>query len=187
MNSGQIFNTIIIPYAPGAAAPRPSFRSRTESTNVSGANSTSANAIRNQLFHPTVNRDLALDGIQFRETVNIGEAAMPASAFPGGVRPAGVKVQGFTNYDAFPFNRAMLDGTSFQRDNFNTFNIALEQSAWRDARGQDRLGLELVYHFEATDRDSSNQFFSQGNGNHVRLDPNVALPDGSPNPNVGRP
>ena len=35
---------------------------------------------------------------------------------------------------------------------------------------------------------NKNAFFSTGgNGNHIRIDPNISLPNGQPNPNVGRP
>ncbi len=40
-----------------------------------------------------------------------------------------MKMQGFTNYDAFAFNRRMLDETSYQDDNFRTYTAALEQGA----------------------------------------------------------
>ncbi|MDI1249835.1 MAG: TonB-dependent receptor plug domain-containing protein [Lacunisphaera sp.] len=185
--SGQLFSTIIIPYAPGSATPGNSFRSNIGGTNITGTNSLTANTIRNQLFEPSINRDLAADGNQFYETVNIGEPALPASAFPGGVRPVGLKMQGFTDYSAFAFNKQMIDETSFQGDNFQTYSVALEQSLWRDRAGQDRVGIELAFNNENFDRYASNMFFSAANGNHVRVDPNVTLPDGTPNPNVGRP
>jgi len=188
IGQGQLFSTIVIPYAPGSVTPSSnSFRSSIGGTNITGSNSLVANAVRNQLFDPSINRDLAADGNQFYETVNIGEANLPASAFPGGVRPVGLKMQGFTDYSAFAFNKQMIDETSFQGDNFTTYSVALEQSFWRDNVGQDRVGIELAYNNEKFDRYAANMFFSQANGNHVRIDPNVTLPDGTPNPNVGRP
>lgn len=187
VNSGQIFNTIVIPYPPGSAVPDRAFRSTIGNTNISGPNSLTANNIRNQLFHPLLNRDMAVDGIQFYETVNIGETAMPASTFPGGIRPAGIKTQGFVDYSAFPFHKRMIDETSSQKNDFNTYTLTLEHTFWRDERGSDRLGVELAYYWQEFHRFSSNQFFSEANGNHIRIDPNVTLPDGRPNPNVGRP
>ncbi len=183
INQAQIFGGIVIPYSSSTArTPDLSFVSV-----VNGTGGTGLNQIRNGLFHPTANRDQAGDGINFYETTNIGETALPATLFPGGVRPAGVKMQGFTNYDVFAFNRRMLDETSYQDDNFRTYTAALEQGAWRDRNGQDRVGIELAYYRQQFDRNSKNSFFSQGNGNHIRIDPNVTLPDGRPNPNVGRP
>ncbi len=187
VQQGQIFTTIVIPYAPGAQVPGTAFRSQITSTNITGSSSLAANSIRNQLLHPTANRDFAVDGIQFYETINIGEVNLPASAFPGGIKPAGIKQQGFINYDAFPFNKAMIDETSYQGDSFRTYSTTIEQSFWRDPNGVNRVGLELAYNREAFSRYSSNQFFSEANGNHIRVDPNVSLTDGTPNPNVGRP
>ena len=64
---------------------------------------------------------------------------------------------------------------------------ASAETAWKDKSGADKVGVEFVYNSETFDRYANNAFFSQGNGNHIRIDPNVTLPDGRPNPNVGRP
>jgi hypothetical protein len=134
-----------------------------------------------------MNRDVAGDNALFYETTNIGETALPASVFPGGIRPAGIKLQGFTNYDVFPFNKRMLDETSGQTEDFHIFTVSLEQGAWKDSKGQNRIGIELAYFSQYFERHSRNTFMSQSNSNHIRIDPNVTLPDGRPNPNVGRP
>jgi hypothetical protein len=183
----QVFGAIAIPYdnlTPNGG-PGPSFR-----TSFNGTNSTTnppANTIRQQILHPILNRDLGNDTFQFYETGNIAESIVGAALFPGGVKPAGLKMQGFTNYDAFPFNKQMIDETSRQSDDFHTYNISLSQTGWKDDRGADRLGVELVYNSEYFERYANNASFSQGNGNHIRIDVNVTLPDGRPNPNVGRP
>jgi hypothetical protein len=187
IGQAQIFGAIIIPYdnrTPNGG-PGPSFRSTTPAT--TSTTNPGANQLRAQIFHPVLNRDTANDTIAFYETFNVGEGSMPASLFPGGVRPAGQKMQGFTNYEAFDFRRRQIDETSRQGDDFRTFNVSLAQTAWKNDDGVDRVGIELAYNFERYERHANNAFFAQGNGNHVRLDTNVTLPDGRPNPNLGRP
>ncbi len=139
------------------------------------------NAVRANLFHPLVNRDSSPEGQRFGPaTLNIG--AVSNFIFPGGIVPAGIKNQGFTNFDAFDFKNRMLDETASQSDSFRTFHVAIEQTAWKD-----RLGVEVAYNTERYDRRSSN-FFLAGNGSgHIRIDAAVTLPTGQPNPNVGRP
>jgi hypothetical protein len=188
IGSAQLFGGLIIPYesasTPGSG-PSPGVRSQIASTG-STTNPT-ANAVRNSLFHPQLNRDSASDAIAFYETFNIGESGISAALFPGGIRPAGMKMQSFTDYSVFPFNKRQIDETSIQKDDFRTFSISLSQTAWKDKSGVDKVGVELVYNSETFERYANNAFFSQGNGNHIRIDPNVTLPDGRPNPNVGRP
>ena len=172
----QFFDQIAIVYSqPNAAAPNFAFRGTTP--NTAG---TVADAVRNSLFHPLVNRDLRADAIVTAGTFNVGQ--LPAAAFPGGVVPAGIKMQGFTDYSAFDFENRMLDETSRQGDTFRTFNVTLEQLAWKD-----RIGVELAYNTERYDVRSKNSFFQSNNGNHVSIDASVSLPNGQPNPNVGRP
>lgn len=189
IGQAQIFGAIIIPYdnrVPGSG-PGPSFRSTVPGTNLTGAGALTANAVRNQLVHPVANRDGAADTIQFNETFNLGETNLSGALFPGGIRPPGLVMQSFTNYDAFPFHKAMIDETSRQRDDFKTYNVTLEQLFWKDDRGVERLGFELGYNYEFYERFAANQAFAQANGNHIRIDPNITLPNGQPNPNVGRP
>ncbi|MGH7956047.1 MAG: hypothetical protein ACREH8_03430, partial [Opitutaceae bacterium] len=142
---------------------------------------TALNSVRTGLFHPLVNRDLRPDGVnQHAATSNLGELV----AFFGGVgfNPAGIKQQGFNDFSAFDFKNRQLDETARQGDSLRAFNVAIEQLAWKD-----RLGIELVYNTERYDRRTNNPFLS-GNGNgHIRIDPNVTLTTGQPNPNVGRP
>lgn len=150
---------------------------------------TAANAVRAGTFNSLVNRDKANDSIFFAQTVNIfslpGSYWTGANVLPGqqsGFAPAGIKMQGFTNYDAFDFKNRMLDETSRQDDSFHSFNLALEQRAW-----QDRVGIEIAYDTQRYERSAKNSFFSYSNGNHIHIDPNVTLPTGEPNPNLGRP
>lgn len=175
IGQAQLFGGLVTPFRSGdAATPDLSFRS-TVPTGLG------ANAVRSALFEPHVNRDAAFDSIAFFETFNVGE--IPGGFYPDGRRPAGIKFQGFTDYRAFDFRRRQIDESGRQSDSFNTVTLSAEQRAW-----QERLGLELAYYRQHYDSANRNPFFgTQGNANHVRIDPNVTLPDGRPNPHVGRP
>ena len=175
IGQAQIFGGIVAPFSSvGAATPDQGFRSTTGMGNA-------AHAVRIGLLEPRVNLDQAFDGIAFYETFNVGE--IPAGYYADNRRPAGIKFQGFTSLDAFDFQRNQIDETGRQGDSFHTFTGSFEQRAW-----QDRLGLELAGYSQRYDNRNRNSFFgTQGNANHVRIDPNVFLPDGRPNPNLGRP
>ena len=181
----QLFNQVLQVY-PGPAARAPAYAFRSETSVTTG---NAADAVKAQLLHPLVNRDLANDAIPLLTTVNVGELIgsywTGTNVLPGqqsGVAPAGIKMQGFTDFSAFDFRRQMIDETSAQGDSFHTFNVAFEQRAW-----EDRLGLELAYDTQRIDRRTKNSGFSQGNSNHIRVDVNQVLPTGQPNPNYGRP
>jgi len=175
IGQGQIFGGIIAPFgAADARTPELGFRSTT-------GQGSGANNVRIGLVEPRVNRDAAFDGISFYETFNIAE--IPAGSYPDNRRPAGIKSQGFTTLEAFDFRRRQIDETGRQGDSFHTFTAAFEQRAW-----EDRLGLELAAYTQRYDNRHRNSFFgTQGNANHVRIDPNVYLPDGRANAHVGRP
>ena len=185
IGQNQFFDLLAVIYGNASAAtPDFAFRPvlRTTTGNV-------ANAVRAGTFNSLVNRDTGNDSIRFLLTRNVFELPATfwtaANVLPGqlpGFAPAGIKQQGFTNYDAFDFQNQMIDETSRQSSSFHAFNIAFEQRAW-----EDRIGIELAYDTQRSDRDSKNSFFSTGNSNHIRIDTTVTLPDGQPNPNLGRP
>ncbi len=176
MGTGQFFDQIALIYSePNAKGPSLSFRGTLANTTA-----TVADAVRNSLFHPLVNRDLAIDTIRVFTTLNIAE--QPAPVFAGGQIPANLKFQGFTDFSTFDYQNRMLDETSRQMDAFHTFNVALEQMIWKD-----RAGLEVAYNRERYDVRSRNSFVQSANNNHIRIDTSVMLPSGQPNPNVGRP
>ena len=177
-NQPQIFDQIAVVWSsPTATQPDISFRATTAGTT---ATALAANAIRNHLFHPLVNRDLAADTFVFLGTVNTGMLSGPfwpggaenvagvlgispdrlpeGGIWPAGVAPAGIKRQGFVNYDAFNWRRQMIDETGSQADQFRTFNVALEQLAWRD-----RVGVELAYNHEKSGRQNRNNFYQTAN------------------------
>ncbi len=181
----QLFDQVLQFYSSAnASAPGYALQSNTRVTTGNAAN-----AVKAQVFQPVVNRDLGNDAMSMLGTGNVSELFRTywtgANLLPGqqpGIAPAGIKMQGFTDFSAFDFRRRMIDETSRQGDSFHTFNVAVEQRAWGD-----RLGLELAYDTQRKDLRSKNAAFSHGNANHIRLDPNVVLPTGQPNPNYGRP
>jgi outer membrane receptor protein involved in Fe transport len=185
INQGTVQNQMVVVHN-NPTDQRPAFGFRSE---VPGSAANLANTVRAGTFHPVFNRDLASDIIRFYGTLNIFE--LPAAYWTGGnvlpgqqpgVIPAGLKQQGFTDFSVFDFKNRMIDESSIQGDSFHTFNIAMEQRAW-----DDRVGIEVVYDKQRIDRRGKNSFVSSTGSNHVRIDPNVTLPTGMPNPNVGRP
>jgi len=185
MGQAQLFDQVSIVYSqPNAPAPAFAFRGVLQSTTL-----TAANTVRAGIFQPLINRDLNDDVAQFVATRNI--AVLPAGFWTGAnvlpgqqpnQVPAGIKFQGFTDYSAFDFQHRMIDESSVQGDSFHTFNVALEQRALSD-----HLGLELAYDTQRLDRRARNSFFSANNANHINIDTSVTLPNGQPNPNLGRP
>jgi outer membrane receptor protein involved in Fe transport len=152
-----------------------------------------ANALHDTIVHPLLNRDGKYDGIHWLATGNLYELPdawwtpetllhLGITGQQPGIKPAGIRYQGFTDYDMFNFARHMIDETSRQGDRFHTANIALSQTAWRD-----RLGVELVYDRQHLTTYSRNRFFHGSTGSHVRVDTSATLTTGQPNPNLGRP
>ncbi|MDP3073647.1 MAG: hypothetical protein Q8N18_25410 [Opitutaceae bacterium] len=156
------------------------------STNVS----TVADAILNSLFHPQLNRDLAVDAPVFSQTRNIREVPSAywtgTRLYPGqqpGFAPAVVKFQSFTDFSAFDWANQMIDESSRQNDNFHSFNVTLEQRAWKN-----RVGFELSLDQQRKDTRTRSSYFGGGTAtSHIRIDTSVVGPTGLPNPNLGRP
>ncbi len=179
-----IADQIMLVYNNPTGSPTRAFRSTIPNTSGSAAN-----AIRNALYHPLVNRDLAGDSIQFLSTRNIFELPaaywtadrIPAGQQPG-YAPAGIRYQGFTDYSVFNFGDQMIDETGRQGDSFHTMNVTLRQTAW-----DERVGVELAYDSQRYDRFSNNRFFQGSPTSHIRIDATATLPTGEANPNYGRP
>ncbi|MDO8543531.1 MAG: hypothetical protein Q7S40_24080 [Opitutaceae bacterium] len=166
------------------SAPEPAFAFKSLTPGGSGVNQ-----VPPQIFNPLVNRDLGSDTINFVGTTNIfnfsGAYWTGVNVLPGqlpGLPPAGIKQQGFTDFSIFDFKNRMIDEMSRQGDTFHAFNVTFEQRAWAD-----RAGIELAYDTQRIDKRIRNSFFSQGGNSEIRVDPNVTLPTGEPNPNLGRP
>jgi len=189
LNNAQTFNTLVWPLADTSSRGGVlglGYRATPAASNTTGAGALAINTVRSQLFDSTFNRDSVGDTQNWLETVNMGE--LPAlyyanAQFPAGRVPAGRKSQGFTNFDNFDWRNQQIDETGRQNDTFHTFNVTLEQRFWRD-----RVGVEASFFQERLERQNRNNFVStQANANHIRIDANVTLPDGRPNPNLGRP
>ncbi len=146
---------------------------------------TVVDAIRQNVFHPTINRDGAPDAPPYGwwyATRNISEVSGFYFGAPGGLAPAGIKTQTFTDKSAFDFSGRIIDETSRQMENYRAFTVSLEQRAWKD-----RLGFEFAYDRQRYINRRRNYFFQQGNTSHIRIELTQTLPDGTPNPNLGRP
>lgn len=148
-----------------------------------------ANSIASQIFNSIVNQDKATDTIRFVYTkglFNLPAAYWTgANVLPGqqsGFLPVGIKAQSFSDYSVFDWRNHMIDETSRQSDSFHALNLALSQTAWKD-----RIGVEISYDRQRTDRHGKNAFFDFANSGYVQVDVNRYLPDGTINPNYGRP
>lgn len=184
-------NSVVLVYNnPGDTSPAYSFVTTLPSTA-----GTAANAIKTQIFNPIVNRDLAADTIGFWSSPNFGEIAgglwtadllakynLQALGNVPGLVPAGRKFFGFRNYDVFNFAKHQIYESGRQRESFHAFDVALEQRAWRD-----RVGVELAYHAERYDTHDNRDLMFGTTSSPIRIDTNVTLPNGQPNPNLGRP
>lgn len=147
------------------------------------------NGIRPTVFHPTVNVDATADGtmrgqagLRFFGSININDFATVngVSQKPYGLLTT---LQGFTNFDAFDFRKRMIDSTSMMKENFHAFNASIEQLFL-----DNHVGIELSRAEEDFRLYSSIQGFGfTSNNNAIRIDMNEFLPNGLPNPNVGRP
>lgn len=185
LGRNQLFDQVTAVYSNSSGlTPDFAFRSQTNTTTGNAAN-----AVKAQLYHPLANRDLANDSIRFLSTTNIFE--LPASYWVGAnvlpgqqpnFAPAGIKMQGFTDFSAFDFKNRMIDESSLQTSSFHACNVSFEQRAL-----DDHVGIELAYDAQRVDRRSRNAAFSTNNASHIRVDTNVVLPNGQPNPNYGRP
>lgn len=187
--NAQTFNTLAWPLSDTSSRGGVlglGYRATPSASNSTGAGALAINTVRSQVFDPVFNRDGVGDSLNWLETRNIGE--LPAlyyanAQFPAGRIPAGRKTQGFTNFDNFDWRNQQIDETGRQNDTFHTLNLTLEQRFWRD-----RIGIEASVFKERLERRNRNNFVStQANANHIRIDANVTLPDGRPNPNLGRP
>ena len=89
--------------------------------------------------------------------------------------------QGFVSNAPFDFAHNLLAGTtSFQEQDFESFNTSVEQTFFKNA-----MGFELAYDKQSYFALGYNPF--QVDATSIKVDINLMLPDGRFNPNVGRP
>jgi catecholate siderophore receptor len=131
-------------------------------------------------FHPVLNRDSATDTFWFVGTESTFD--LPAAWWPQGYIPPGIRQQTFTDYSAFNWRKRMIYESERQTHSFHSFNIALEQRALND-----HVGIELAYDTQRYDLLQRTATLDGAISHHIRIDTNVTLPTGQPNPNLGRP
>ncbi len=94
------------------------------------------------------------------------------------------KNQSITDTSIFDFYNKLIDGPNKQeRQNFDAANLALSQTFFNG-----RVGFELTYDTQDYALTNKAPQFGMGTGDAaITIDINEILPDGRPNPNVGRP
>lgn len=91
------------------------------------------------------------------------------------------KEKSLSDPDIYDFYHNLLDGnTKSEYNNWDSFNASIAQSFL-----DDRLGFELAYDIQELSRGATETL--SGNGAAITVDILETLPDGSTNPNVGRP
>ncbi len=84
----------------------------------------------------------------------------------------------------FDYYNKLIDGPNKdERQDFETFNATLSQTFLKG-----RAGIELAYDFQDYSILNAAPYYGLGTGDAaITVDVNTILPDGTPNPNVGRP
>jgi hypothetical protein len=102
----------------------------------------------------------------------------PFTAIPGGVYYTDKLL---TDPSIFNFYKKLLDGPNkHEWKSWNAFNLTLDQSFF-----DDRLAFEVAY--DQQKYVEGEEPFLEGQNYAVNVDVNVTLPNGAPNPDVGRP
>ncbi|HEY1759660.1 MAG TPA: TonB-dependent receptor plug domain-containing protein, partial [Bryobacteraceae bacterium] len=102
----------------------------------------------------------------------------PFKTIPGGVYYNDVVL---TDPSIFNFYKKLLDGPNkHEWKNWQTFNLTIDQSFL-----DDRLAIEVAY--DQQTYMEGDEPFLEGENYAINVDVNQTYPDGTPNPNVGRP
>ncbi len=100
---------------------------------------------------------------------------------------AGFSVPSIQDRKIFDYHNLLFSGNNSRvEQDFDTFNVALEQTFFED----DRAGIEVVFDKQNYERWSRLQFADGGNAfspSSVSIDISEVRGTGEPNPNVGRP
>ena len=87
-----------------------------------------------------------------------------------------------TDTSIIDFRNHLIDGnTKGESLDFSTFNITAEHLFW-----EDNLGLEFSYDHQSS-FGQNHRTLTGGRSEALQIDPTAVLPDGSVNPNLGRP
>jgi outer membrane receptor protein involved in Fe transport len=93
------------------------------------------------------------------------------------------KATQITDPSIYDFYHHQLDGVDKREfSDWNTFNVTAEQLFF-----DGKAGVEVAYNREELDNGSAMPLDSTISGYTLRVDVNTHLPDGTPNPNFGRP
>jgi len=95
-----------------------------------------------------------------------------------------IKNKAIVDTSIYDYFHLLIDGpTKRERRNFEAVNIALSQTFWNN-----RVGLEVAFDHQRYEMSNDAFLWGVGTGDAaITVDVNSLLPDGTPNPNVGRP
>jgi hypothetical protein len=106
-------------------------------------------------------------------------SAYAVNALPGGNNYADKTL---SDPSIFDFFNKLIDGkNSYQWQKWNAANVAVSQSFFHD-----RLNFEFVYDLQRY-KDGARRFLGNSDTYRLTIDINNLLPDGTPNPDFGRP
>lgn len=87
-----------------------------------------------------------------------------------------------TDTSIIDFRNHLIDGdTKGESLDFDSFNISAEHLFW-----EDNIGVEVAYDKQSS-YEQNHRLLSGGRSESLQIDPTSVLPDGSTNPNLGRP
>ena len=87
-----------------------------------------------------------------------------------------------TDTSIIDFRNHLIDGdTKGESLKFDTYNVSIEKLFW-----ENNIGIELSYD-KQTNSAQNHRLLSGGRSEALQIDPTEILPDGSVNPNLGRP
>jgi hypothetical protein len=132
---------------------------------------------QNFVFTGLVSTALSPAGVQIPAQVlnNQGQSALPS--FANGYAVNGANFRSLINDNLYPTFATNFGNTAFRLTDYQTRSAFLEQEITRD------FFVELAYNKVSSDLVALNGFVGQST--QIFADPNVQLPNGAPNPNVG--
>jgi hypothetical protein len=132
---------------------------------------------QNFVFTGLVSTALSPAGVQIPAQVlnNQGQSALPS--FANGYAVNGANFRSLINDNLYPTFATNFGNTAFRLTDYQTRSAFLEQEITRD------FFVEVAYNKVSSDLVALNGFVGQST--QIFADPNVQLPNGAPNPNVG--
>ncbi len=132
---------------------------------------------QNFVFTGLVSTALSPAGVQIPAQVlnNQGQSALPS--FANGYAVNGANFRSLINDNLYPTFATNFGNTAFRLTDYQTRSAFLEQEITRD------FFVEVAYNKVISDLVALNGFVGQST--QIFADPNVQLPNGAPNPNVG--